>query len=76
MKALAIIYLISALFLSYVLTDVLSRGHIDLGFYAIVMAFLWAGVILIPMFLHKLEDEEFKQKIIYMLSRLKLRFRR
>jgi len=75
MRVLAVIYFISVLFLTYGLTDVFLRGHIDSGCYAVVMAFLWAGVILIPMFLHKLEDEEFKQKIIYMLSRLRKRGR-
>jgi len=76
-KILTFAYLVAALLITYGLTEIYSHGFMDLGFYVIIVAMLWTGAIIIPLFMKKLEeDEEFREKVIYFLSRLKLKRRR
>ena len=76
-KFLTFAYLVAAILLSYALTEAYAYGNMDLGYYVIILSMLWAGAILIPLFMKKLEeDEEFREKVIYFLSRLKLKKRR
>ena len=73
-KFLTFAYLVAAILLSYALTEAYAYGNMDLGYYVIILSMLWAGAIIIPLFLKKLEeDEEFREKIVYFLSKFKLK---
>ena len=76
MRDLIFLYVVAVILFSYVVTKVFEAGFMDLGTFAAVLTLLWCSVILIPIFLKKLrEDEEFRQRIIYMLSKLRLKRR-
>ena len=76
-KFLTFAYLVAAILLSYALTEAYTHGNMELGYYVIILAMLWAGAILIPLFAKKLEeDEEFRERVIYFLSKLKLKRKR
>ena len=76
-KFLTFAYLVAAILLSYALTEAYAHGNMELGYYVIILAMLWAGAILIPLFTKKLEeDEEFRERVIYFLSKFKLKRRR
>jgi len=76
-KFLTFAYLVAAILFSYALTEAYAYGNMDLGYYVIILSMLWAGAIIIPLFMKKLEeDEEFRERIVYFLSKLKLKRRR
>ena len=76
MKALRItlLYMLAMILFGYIFTSIYKRGFLDLGTYAVSIAFMLVSVIVVFLFMRAFErDEEFRQKIIYMLSKLKLR---
>ena len=76
MKALRVtlLYMLAMMLFGYIFTRIYEQGFIDLGTYVFVTAFIFVSIIVVFLFMRAFErDEEFRQKIIYMLSKLRFR---
>ena len=75
MKAIniTILYGLAMLFFGYAFTRLYEGGYIDVGTYTWVVALMFVSLLIVFLFARELEEnDEFRRKIIYMLSKLRL----